>query len=304
MKILKLVIFPLLIISVSCSQNPYEVEDALYDCMVNEYTKHDVDLDVELEKFESYLIEEKIIENESGEEYALLYSKMTGFPPMKITIDHNYFDNLYVVELEELISENCLLSLDSSVIKKSKVFHLEQELIRYSLNQNTTEFSSVFEVYESVIGVEEYKHPYYKSKVLLSVLYLANIEAGIPEVVPGSKPIKSYDGYENIEIELREDKIVNIDGGEWSLDQLKDTLVDFIEINKPDYTITLCQTSKTSYGLYMETHNVIDLVINKFRDDVSNELFGVPYAENSNEIQQIKLKEMFPKVIFEPNISK
>ena len=55
-------LFLLLTIGVlSCTKNPYEVEDVLYQCMVDKYAEQDVDLDAELEKFETYLIEEQIL---------------------------------------------------------------------------------------------------------------------------------------------------------------------------------------------------------------------------------------------------
>jgi len=283
----------------SCKSNTYEVEDALYQCMVDKFAEKNVDLEVELKKFETHLLEEGFLANESGEAYSLLYSKMTGFPPVQITIDYDRFNSLYVVEPYELISENCMESIDSSVIKKSKVFQLEQELIKYSMNQKTTKFKSVFEVYESVIGVEEYKHPYYKSKVLLTTLYLANIEAGLPKTIPVDFKSNNSDDCNNCEkitLKLDSNGVLSHENKLINVIKVKPILREFILLNAPNYSIDLQIDKETLMRDAFEIIKLTKELISDLENEKALDIYNKPFIE-LDDFEKEEVKNTYPYTI-------
>lgn len=301
MKNIKFIFLLLTITVIACAKNPYEVEDVLYQCMVDKYAEKNVDLDVELEKFETYLIEEHILESKSGDAYFDLYSDMTRFPPLDINIYGYNFENLNAIEAYELISDNCLAHIDSSIIKKSKVYTLDKETVRYYTHQETTEFNSIFEVYQSVIGPEEYEHFFYKLRVLFMVRYTADIEGGIPLTMPVELPSDK-----NTLVKCNESKklIIEVDSLEQitvlkkiiELGELKSLLREFLINNAPKYIIELYADKETPYDVIFEIIALKKQLIGGLEDEKSMELYNMSFDKLDTDSRDF-VKGFYPNTI-------
>lgn len=297
MKIVNYTFLLLTLIVISCSDNPYEVEDRLYQCMIDKYT--DANLEVELNKFESYLIRESFLKSKSAKSYQLLFDRLTN-PNVTNYIDYNKFEALREFAHNEMYLDSCLYGLDSMIVNESKFYKLNFKLNKNLINRGGIDVETVKIVYDSVITESEYTHSYYKSRVLLMALVLFDVEAGIPPSLNLSKAMPKYAGYMDCKIELIGSDSIYVNGRNSSLENLKISLAQFINENIPEYTISVYQKPTTTYGLYINVMNSIKEVIIEFRNQKSMELFGVPFFENASKMQVSEIEALVPKHVLEP----
>ena len=297
MIILKYFFIILILISISCNRNPYEIEDKLYQCMVDEFEKKGVDLEVEFEIFENYLIKKQMLESKSGKSYQLLFNRMTSLDEENY-IDYDRFDKLRILKPESLFSKTCLEGLDSNLIKTSKFYILSNKMS----NQGVLYVDEAKAMFDSVYTVEDYGHIFNKTRMLLALLYISDIEAGIPPILNEAIPKSNYVGFSDVKIVIEDSDIIRFNDSNISFKELKIKLNIFISDYSPNYTISIYQKPTTSYGLYIKLLNLIREVIDELRNTKSMELCGVPFSENSNNNKLLEIKILIPENILEPQI--
>jgi hypothetical protein len=216
-------------------------------------------------------------------------------------IDWDRFYKLREIKPKGLYSDICLENLDSNIIKSSKFYELNIELKKNIIPNGKLDADSVRNIYKRIITEDEYNHSYYKARILLVALYVFDIEAGIPPTLNGEIKGDKFIGYSDFKIHLTD--VIILDNEEISLDKLKIKLGSFIDENSPNYTISIYQQGSTTYELYINIQNLIVEVINKFRNEKSIELYGMPFLENTNKEEVLEIKEMFPENILEPQIN-
>jgi hypothetical protein len=124
MKGLYLLMFVILLFSCQ-EENKYVVEDALYQCLVDEFETRGVDFDLEVSKLEEVLLREKVLASSLGEDYIQLnylinnYSKENS---EKIKINTARFKKLSTYFQNRIPREVCLSGIDSNVVKKSRFY--------------------------------------------------------------------------------------------------------------------------------------------------------------------------------------
>jgi len=165
-----------------CTQKEYIVEDKLHECTVNYYFNHNIDLDAELVEFEKLLLEKKILKSKSGEDYHKLFDDMIAHN-FDLVIPQKY-DIFFTVDISSFDYNECISEIDASIIKKSKYYQLNVATLDYYTHQHRTKIEDVYQAYQTILSDKDYDHPYYKTKVLLSVLFTSDIEVGIPNKLP------------------------------------------------------------------------------------------------------------------------
>jgi len=301
MKSLKYFAVILILFSISCNRNPYRVEDKLYQCMVDKFAEKGVDLEVEIESFENYLIDKQMLESKNGKSYHLLFDRMINSNEENY-IDYDRFDKLRKLELKDLYSDDCLKGLDAVLIKESKFYKLSSKFGDKIRSEGALDVDEAKLIYNTVIKEDDYKHSFNKVRMLLIVLYVSDVEAGIPPTLNDSIGVDKYVGFADCEIEIEGASDIYFNNSCSSLVKLKISLEQFINENTPEYTISVYQKPTTTYGLYINVMNLIQEIITEFRNEKSIELFGVPFLDNSNKDQLLKIEAMFPKHVLEPPI--
>jgi len=69
-------------------------------------------------------------------------------------------------------SIGCIKGIDSVVIKKSHHYKSRMAILDFYKSGSITKLNSLTEIYNSIITVKYYTHPYYRSKLLIAVFLL------------------------------------------------------------------------------------------------------------------------------------
>jgi len=267
----------------SChEENDYVVEDILYQCLVDEFKVKGVDLETELLRFETFLIEPGVLESNTSASYHLLFNKLsTG--KVHIVIDLYEFKELNEFYNDKLSDSSigCVKGVDSVVIKKSHHYKSQMAIVDFYKSKNITEFNSAIEVYNSIVTVKDYIHPYYRSKVLIASFYIANIEAGIPKSIPVDLQKKSNSN------SCLDCECMTLTVNEKSELIYERKVIDLVKANylireiTPKCEVLILGSKKASYQSIFEVISLVKNLDGEFKNLESLELFGVSYDELS-----------------------
>tara|TARA_B100000809_G_C15111948_1_gene520951 strand:- start:1218 stop:2075 length:858 start_codon:yes stop_codon:yes gene_type:complete len=281
---------------VSCAKNPYEVEDAFYKCLVNKYAEKNIDLDVELQKFEKYLIGEQILESMSGVAYKMLFNKMIE-DNESLYVDIERFEKLTKIEPVHLYSNNCLNNLDSSIIKKSKYYELNDAFKKSTDVLGELMADSLRVISNTIISGIDYEHSFYKARVLLGVLYISQIENIISVNLPDKK-VKNSICEECAIMIIEVDSLNNISifKDVFSIEKLDLYATDFVLENAPNYKMKIKGDKNASMSLLFEIISLLKQVIFDIKDNKAIEIFDLSYNELDKDLKGI-IDELYPQEI-------
>jgi len=283
------------------AQTDSTVEDKLYQCLVDEFKVQGINLDEELLTFENYLIENKILESKSGKSYLALFKWLTS-NESHYYIDYDRFNNLTKISNDVLEKSeiDCLSEIDSITLKKSQLYKSRLAILEYGNNQKTTNFSSVFEAYSSVINEKSYQHKYYKSKVLFATFYVGEVEAGIPESLNNeinivSVPTECLD-CKTLFIKLNSSNHFFVDEIQKNDKEIEEIIKDFVLKNSPNYWmefgVSVDASSDTAFNVVSFTKNIIE----ELKNQKSEEIYNKPYKELNNDLKK-EIDKYYPRTI-------
>lgn len=290
----KFLLFVIVLIS-SCANNPYEVEDALYQCMVNKYAEENVDLEQELESFESHLMEIAVLKSNDGIGYYKLFNDMVD-PKKFYKIRAKNYDRLGTIHLSELYSKDCLFNMDSTIIKSSLSFQLDTELQKVYSQKTLFTADDVRKLTNEIITIEEYNVPFYKMRVLLGVYYLCTTTTSIPVDLPKTKNVNTCFDCENLTFNLDSLGILSVDSDVINTSEMEFILKDFIFSNAPKYTIYLKIDNLTLMEDAFEIISITKSIISDLENEKSIEIYHKSYVD-LDDLQKQEIKNYYPNTI-------
>lgn len=93
----------------SCGQTKgTEIESILLDCLVKSYNEQEVNINQELDKLETYLIESKSLKSSKGQSYFDFYKETINLNDIPTTLDFDKFENIYKLTPNAFYSVDCL----------------------------------------------------------------------------------------------------------------------------------------------------------------------------------------------------
>lgn len=285
-----------------CSDDSnFKFEDELYDCLIEQCNENDFNLTLEIKSLEEYLIKEHHIKDSSPESLHQLFDTIFSASPPIIE-----YSARQKIPRYNLFSEytNCHSNLDSSIIIKSKQFKLQEAFNQYALNQKTTPFLGISEIYSEIIDVSAYHHQYYKSILMLAVLKISQPVLMCNYFIPADKQYQDsikYSNYKKIYINIDDSNQIKLNNIDIDLPSLDSTLYNFIFENAPQYQIVISHTPKSSFQRYIDIQNSINTSVQKAKYSYAKLKFNTTIDSLSIE-DSLSIVNRFRKTIKEVSI--
>lgn len=318
------IIFFLLFLS-SCSTNLYEYEDLLYASQIKTFAQNGVDYDAEFKKFEKYMIDEGILENELSSAYYEMYVSLADCET-NYSIKYNFQDSLLskfdTSKISSDINVYKMYEADSNLYYTSRLCQIQNQInVTYFIDSD-----SILQQMVALVKVEDFEHPFYRELALNTCFMLFDdIETGLYSVLPkidSSKKIYEVNGYNILSIKLNKNDELMIQRKPTSIDSVQAIVTYYLLYDGTDFKmpereiqeiplIGTCSISKliisvqcdreTRYDSYLELQNSIIEAFNSVRNHFAIMYFNLPYAQLNSE-QQKAIKQLVPMKISEASL--
>lgn len=289
---LSLVMFIQLICS-SCSNSAHSVERTLLECLSDGFEKEGVDLHSEISALESHLIDDGVLESNSGESYRELFVSIAEIGDIPSVMASGSFEGLYGVNPEVYYSGDCtgmIAKLDAAEIRNSKPHGLR--IAFESVDSSTT--ANVAKAIISVLDASDFENPYYRSLALLTILNLGRSERGILREMPHKQESQNeFEGFESLRITLTAEGEILVDSSDVISKELKALVKNFILRQESNGVIQFQPEAGTSYDLYIETENQVKGIYHQIREDKARQVYKKPF-ESLNDEQKIQIMDQYP----------
>lgn len=152
----------------SCQNKPQKsIEHELMECVGESYRRENVDIKVKMKQLESYLIEQKVLKDSSGQSYYNFFKNLADTNDISV-LDILPFKESAVFNSKILADSTCiedkLSLLDLPRLSDSKAFKLQQKLKDASLDKAKS--TNLITLILSVMQPKDFDQLYYKCIVL------------------------------------------------------------------------------------------------------------------------------------------
>ena len=284
---------------ISCGQRKDRIENILLDCLESSYNEIGVDLNSELNNLEKYLIENGILQSNSGQSYFDFYKRVAEINDNPNELDIGKFENLMKLKPNEYYLSSCLENLkkiDSTEIMNSKYYQMTSKMQEVVANGEITP-SSVANAIISVLKPLDFDKPYYRAIALLTILNTSNIETGIKRELLPQKQI-DYSDFPTISILANSKSEIILNNKIVTNATFVNELYDFIKSNQEHHLILFSSEKGTTYDFYIKVQDKIIETYKRLREEKSNELYKKSFVDLT-EIEKKKVKEIYPQNIKE-----
>lgn len=289
-----------IILTFSCTgQNNVRLENKLMDCAYQSYDDNGKAVKTLIYDFEQLLIDEKIILDRNGKDYASIFQKIANENDFDFTPSKSF-----LTELQKLPKANAEKSkecrdnfLDYSSIEDSKISKLEYVLdsIQNSGNGNA---SKIAKGILSVLSESDFELDYYKLRTLFLFDLMnpkSEMDLRIPEL-QSQEPSENFDNALKIYVDENSEFFVN--GKIVDSKELKKQIRDYSTKNKSKSIFTLKTEPETKYSKYIEVQNSIVSEIQKLRNKLSLDMYKANFKD-LNEEEAKEITDVYPQTLIE-----
>ncbi len=300
----------------SCTYQ-FNLEDKLYECTKINLHAKDINPDQLILDFESFLVKDNFLKNNSPDSYLQLVDSLTQSSSFNILIPKKLETPLFISFSVPGINNYCEKNVfDSIEIKASRIFEWQNEVGNaFQKMGNTGELDQLKLTTDlmKIFKKNDFQHPIYKLYFFnLLTMYISNLKENkgvltkLPAWSEDDNDIKLNERNvfgvyvnSNNEILVRDKPMV--------LKSLKKSAKEFISNpnQKSDLAesptkaiISLKNDRGTKYKVYIDVLNELKAAYNELRNEKAMELFNLPY-EKLEKTQQKEIRKMYPLVISE-----
>jgi len=298
MKHLTLIALFFLTLFTACGQvEENEIEAILFDCLIESYNQQGVDLQLELDSLESYLIENESLTSSSGQSYSDFYQQIVELDDIPATLDYDKFENIYAINPSQYYSTDCLEKLntiDSTELANSK--HIRMHLAIEKASVNGVSPSAIASAITGVLGPTDFDHPYYRATALLTIAHTCT---GTDNLKQLEQPIPGKDASTAVKMTVfvTENTLLVVGTDTVDKEKLHKVLYEFIEVNT-HHTIQLEAESGTHYDFYVEVQDLLARVYMALRNDLAMASYDKSFSELPTERQE-EIRAFYPTSIVE-----
>lgn len=290
-------------ISYSYGQSSYKIENILFDCLLESYTKEGIDLNQELLTFESYLISVGSLKSENGQAYFDYYKEVVRLNDFPGVLDCEKLERIHRLNPNKYYTTECLeklTRLDSIAIKNSKYYQMNIK-VKEVTKTGKINPSLVAEAILSVLLPEDFEKPYYRAIALLTIAHTSNplgSELAVDRNI-------DYSDYVSFELEITERDKILLDKSIIDTVVLENRLRDFIIENESKHIVHYKANEETSYDFYIKIYDLILDTYARIKTEKSIELFGKEFddlSESERLIIEAKYKKnIHNKLVYNTN---
>ncbi len=158
------------ILTYGCSGSEYQVEDELYNCLIQKYESNGIDITVFLDSLENHFIKNRILKDNSGASKLEFYKKLANGGELTIMEEYEITDSIARIKFAEQEIESCIKNkgFDSSTLNSSVYYRLKAEFKTVKeINLRNAAMCHV-----NVLTARDLEHPYFRAHMLSSYILL------------------------------------------------------------------------------------------------------------------------------------
>jgi hypothetical protein len=315
---------------VSCSHDNYDIETTRWDCLCEKSDQYNIDLEVELDKFEAYLIDNDIIADGSGDSYYHFFEVLMQTGDFGSFSGYSFIDSINAKNSEfsfidayfecTQLTDTMFTMIEYSDSKVVKIKNAMDSL----MNKELFNPKDVGRVFCNILEPSDYEHEYYRLFTMVMISLPNSDVIGLSRKLP---PIPDEDAEKPmvkernvlVVVASTDDSYVMVDGERMLISDLGKRVEEFFlnENNNSDYAekklveidlLGTCYKSKgivslqnhinTSYDTYINVQNQITGAFNTMRNKKSLEYFGLEFSKLSEE-QQKAIQTLIPIAVSE-----
>jgi biopolymer transport protein ExbD len=295
---MKNIFYFLFLLLISCSPKKERIEDKLFDCSITASKKDNKDLLKRLKNYESELIKNKILKDNSAKSYRNIIVKIANEKDYSFDVPESISENILKVgDSAYYIGIDCQKKILSDSLKYDfNKFLKFQESIKKSMYENDLSPQIIAKNYLSVLTEDDFELNYYKSRIIL-VLSLQN--SGIFKKI-GDKEFKEkkYNKKTAFIIKLNGKNEIFIEDKNRTIKELKKLLYQYFLKNKSKSEIVLLTSRKTIYSKYLEANESINSVLNNIRNTTSQKKHQKLFSDLDDKKRK-EIEKTFPLNYFD-----
>jgi biopolymer transport protein ExbD len=289
----------LTILLFSCTSKDYELEDQLYDCLLDKAKKEQVPLKQKINEIEANFIKHGILGDGSGESKIDFYKEVqrTGeFPKLPKGMNHD--TSLFQVH-KWFQDSVCYGDGDSKIV-------MVQEKMKELLATNGGRFTPKLgaKAFLSVMDASDFDHPFYRTLFIVSVNFVLEKDVAyirsIPKKLKSRTPPPQQDPRDITTIEANEKNEVQLNGEFVDFSTLESRLIPIIkkfEQNDQQH-IRIHVKLETEYYVWGKIHRAIQIAHRSVLEYYSEKELGKEYNVLSEE-EKKSLEKKHPCRIIE-----
>ena len=277
----------LILISISCKSQDRIVEKTFNDCYFNSMPNQGKELKIFHNEYESLLISNGILIDNSGESYYNLFKKIMRSEISDTKTNFSFIDSINKLSYTDLIHSNqkCsdkIKSLD--IYKDSNTYRFEQTMD--SLNDPYNDKIVVIEKIISSLNEKDFELDFYKIRALLIMERMNSISDLFEEKVYSEKQLETA-----FKVLLTKKNEIIFQGKKVSNDNLKILVENYLRIAKKNSLIIIDTYRDVKYGDYVKFIKSFEYVFSKLRNELSEQKFNKQFENLTESEKEIIEKE-------------
>jgi hypothetical protein len=277
----------LILISISCKSQDRIVEKTFNDCYFNSMPNQGKELKIFHNEYESLLISNGILIDNSGESYYNLFKKIMRSEISDTKTNFSFIDSINKLSYTDLIHSNqkCsdkIKSLD--IYKDSNTYRFEKTMD--SLNDPYNDKIVVIEKIISSLNEKDFELDFYKIRALLIMERMNSISDLFEEKVYSEKQLETA-----FKVLLTKKNEIIFQGKKVSNDNLKILVENYLRIAKKNSLIIIDTYRDVKYGDYVKFIKSFEYVFSKLRNELSEQKFNKQFENLTESEKEIIEKE-------------
>lgn len=315
------IILPLIIIFFTSSltaQDYFDAENEIWNCVIAEYLKLNIDFNTEFEAYEQYLVDESYLVEASVAGYQDLKNRMKDLGDIIPPPHDEHFAAVKQTLIERGTNLNCI---DAEVVMQTRIHEIQEAVIEAVKNANDLQIEIIAFTMMDMFSEKDLEHPMNRFTILNMLQAYVDRTEGISENIPPPPPPPpawedpgEISERNKIEIKLLDGELIQLEGETIEFDDLKNMVKAYMKGSKTDaslpeiVTIEVTELGKVdssraviimepdrqvSYKLYKKVQNELVAAFKELRDETSLKYFNQNYEALREEQQEI-IKKVVP----------
>lgn len=290
LKPLSILLALLVFLYTACDQQEDRLEVELMNCVYSSYPDGGIQLKKTITNFEEVLVKDGILKDNSGKSYRDIFKKIANHENISYQPSQSFLKEWQKVgppDTDKVKRCQLKLLLRLQTTKEEKLDVIMDSLLQH---QNVSA-ANVANLYLSVLDNKDFELDYYKFR-FLSTFSMLDTNNGILRSLPiaeEKEEEKEYDLKGALEIYLNENSEILVNQQLVSLSELKERVREFESKNRSASVIKFSTSNEARYAAYMQIQTAVSDEINKLRDELSRQQYGLDFQElNAEQAEEIQ----------------
>jgi len=277
----------LILISITCKSQDRIVEKIFNDCYFSSMPNQGIELKQYHKEYESLLISNGILIDNSGESYYNLFKKIMNSEITDTKTNFSLIDSINKLSYVNLIhfNQNCTDKIKSlDIYKESNTSRFEKTMdsLKDSYNDQAKMINGII----TSLNEKDFELDYYKIRVLLVMERMNSIPELFEEKVYSERQLETA-----FKVILNKKNEVIFQGEKVSNDNLKILVENYLRIAKSNSLIIIDTYRDVNYGDYVKFIKSFEFVFSKLRNELSEQKFKKQFENLTESEKEIIEKE-------------